>query len=71
MFSDEIWIYLTIIQTNISNVKTFILKINKYVYNNEKTKLLMKIVIIKSIDNQVIIYLLYITLKKKDSLVQH
>lgn len=36
-----------------------------------KTKLLMKIIIIKSIDNQVIIYLLYITLKKKDSLVQH
>lgn len=35
-----------------------------------KTKLLMKIIIIKSIDNQVIIYLLYITLKKKGSLVQ-
>lgn len=35
-----------------------------------KTKLL-EIIIIKSIDKQVIIYLLYITLKKKDSLVQH
>lgn len=35
-----------------------------------KTKLL-KIIIIKSIHKEVVIYLLYITLKKKDSLVQH